>query len=82
MFNVDIVLASAQLDLAMGGQTAFSVANITPNAIKQAFGNISGYGGVAYTGKFIGLPYRIYYIFQNKEVKFEQGTWLGELNPF
>jgi len=83
LFKKDIVLASAQLDLAMGGQTAFSVANITPNdAIKQAFGKISGYGGVAYTGKFIGFPYRIYYIFQDKAVNFENGAWLGELDPF
>lgn len=81
--NRDLKLASAEVDLALGGQTTVSVNNTSfKDAVKDAFGNISGYGGVAYTGSLIGWPYRIYYIFQDKDVGIDVGSWLGELDPF
>ncbi|NYB73201.1 S-layer homology domain-containing protein [Sedimentibacter hydroxybenzoicus DSM 7310] len=79
----DMTLMSAQIDLALGGQTEFSIANTTvEEAAKNAFRNISGYGGVAYTGTFVGLPFRIYYIFQDKNVGIKVGAWWEKFEPF
>ena len=81
--NRDLKLAAAEVAFALGGQTTVGVNHTTfENAVKEAFGNISGYGGVAYTGNLIGFPFRIYYIFQNKNVGMEVGEWFGELEPF
>ena len=79
----NLTLLSAEIDLALGGQTEFSIANTTVSAAaKEAFRNISGYGGVAYTGSFVGLPFRIYYIFQDKEVGIKVGAWWDKFEPF
>ena len=79
----DLKLLSAEIDFAMGGQTDFPITNTTVNsAVKEAFSNISGYGGVAYTGSIIGLPFRIYYIFQDKDVELKVGFWGDEFEPF
>ena len=79
----DLKIASADLDFALGGQTTVNVNNTSfENTVKDAFGNISGYGGVAYTGKLMGWPYRIYYIFQDKKVNLKFGKLREELAPF
>lgn len=79
----DLVLLAAELDFALGGQTTIPVSDTTfENAVKEAFGNISGYGGVAYTSTICGWPFRIYYIFQDKEIGIEIGDFLGEMDPF
>lgn len=79
----NMTLLSAEIDLALGGQTQFPIASMTvKDAAKKAFGNISGYGGVAYTGSFAGLPFRIYYIFQDKEVGIKVGAWWDKFEPF
>lgn len=79
----DFVLASAEVDLALGGQTDFDITNTSvSDAAKSAFRNISGYGGVAYTGSIIGLPFRIYYIFQDKNVGVKVGFWGDKFEPF
>ncbi len=76
-------LLSAEIDFALGGQTDFPITGTTvSSAAKEAFRNISGYGGVAYTGSFIGLPFRIYYIFQDKDVGIKVGFWGDEFEPF
>ncbi|NLO48995.1 MAG: hypothetical protein GX111_11870 [Clostridiales bacterium] len=76
-------IASAEIDFALGGQITVNVTGASfSTAIKDAFGSISGYGGVAYTGSFLGFPYRVYYIFQNKKVGLDIGSFLGELEPF
>lgn len=76
----DLKLLSAELAFALGGQTTVDVRNTNlENAVKDAFGRISGYGGVAYTGSLIGIPFRIYYIFQDKKVGFQI---FGEMEPF
>jgi len=81
--NQNLTLGSAELAFALGGQTTVSVSNTTlENAVKEAFGNISGYGGVAYTGELLEFPFRIYYIFQDKKVGLEVGNLFGELDPF
>lgn len=79
----DLKLLSAEVDLALGGQTDFPITNTsTGDAAKSAFRNISGYGGVAYTGSIIGVPFRIYYIFQDKGVGVKVGYWGYEFEPF
>lgn len=79
----DMKLLSAEIDLALGGQTDFPITNTSVSmAAKNAFRNISGYGGVAYTGSFIGLPFRIYYIFQDKDVGIKVGLWGDKFEPF
>lgn len=79
----DLKLLSAEVDLALGGQTDFAITNTSVNdAAKSAFRNISGYGGVAYTGSIFGIPYRIYYIFQDKDVGIKVGLWGDKFEPF
>lgn len=81
--NRDLKLVGAELAFALGGQTIVPVSNTSfENTVKEAFGNISGYGGIAYTGELLEFPFRIYYIFQDKKVGLEVGDWFGELDPF
>lgn len=81
--NRNLELASAELELALGGQTTIGVNKDTLNqGIQEGFGNIAQYGGVAYTGSLLGFPYRIYYIFMDKSVKLEVGQLGKELEPF
>lgn len=79
----DFKLLSAEIALALGGQTDFAITNTSvSDAARSAFRNISGYGGVAYTGSIIGLPFRVYYIFHDKDVGIRVGAWWEEFEPF
>jgi hypothetical protein len=80
--GVDLNLLSAELAFALGGQTTVNLTGSIEDAVKDAFGNISAYGSVAYTSKILFVPIRIYYIFHEKKVGFQIGKEAEEpFNP-
>ena len=83
--DLDIELPGVQLDYALGGQTVIPVSmggkpsfeemmERVGDSAKDAFKNASAYGSVSYSGTFIFIPYRIYYIFKDKVPGIEIGS--------
>ncbi|SHI67018.1 S-layer homology domain-containing protein [Lutispora thermophila] len=89
-----ITILGSQFDYVLGGQTVIDVSHLKNisnykdltsrlgDVAKSAIRNASLYGGVAYTGWF-GMPFRVYYIFHERDVGFEIGDWpWSEFDPF